>query len=509
MKVNVPQTHGIILICVLVFGILQHAASAADERQTLQALSKSFALLAQEVGEVVVGIKTERSDKDKDGKPRFENFEHRGIPEGWEQFGPEEFRRWSWQNPDQGERPEDYFFDPDPYRERRERRRNATPIPEDMLLSVIQPEINFGSGILLDEQGHIATVTELVNDSKAITITLQDSTRLEAEVVASDKGTGIAVLKVDTGALPTAKFGDSDDVALGELTVVLGHTANQEPAISLGMISGIGRNPHIADYENWLALDANLSPGSGGSAIVNAQGKIIGMGVGSSSTFAIPINTVRQVATELIEHGKVKRGWLGVSIQEIDSGLVKKLGLDKPMGALINNVFNDTPAEEFGLQKGDIIVAINGETIKNVNHLRAAIAMYKPTTTVSISILRDGQTQDISVTLSEHSAQMVGHAKDSEGHADLWKGLSVQNLTADLAEKLGHTSDEGVLIASVAPGSAAAKAGLHRGDLILEVENQAIHSVEEFKSAVEKVTDETAILLLVKHEGQARYVTVK
>ena len=509
MKVNVPRTCRIALICVLAFGILQHAASAADERQTLQALSKSFALLAQEVGEVVVGIKTERSDKDKDGKPRFENFEHRGIPEGWEQFGPEEFRRWFRQNPDQGEKLEDYFFSPDPYRERRERQRDVMPIPEGMLPNMIRHEINFGSGILLDEQGHIATVIELVDDSQEITITLQDDTRLEAKVVASDKGTGITVLKVDTDALPIAKFGDSNDVVLGELVAVLSHTANQEPAISLGMIGGVGRNPHIVDYENWLALDANLSPGSGGSAIVNAKGEIVGMNVSSSSTFVIPINTVRQVATELIEHGTVTRGWLGVSIQEIDSGLAKKLGLDKPMGALITSIFNDTPAEEFGLQKGDIIVAIDGETIKNVNHLRAAIAMYKPTTTVSISILRDSQTQDISVTLSERSAQMVGHAKDSEGHADLWKGLSVQNLTADLAEKLGHTSDEGVLIASVAPGSAAAKAGLHRGDLILEVENQAIHSVEEFKSAVEKVTDETKVLLLVKHEGQARYVTVK
>ena len=509
MKVNVPRTCRIALICVLAFGILQHAASAADERQTLQALSKSFALLAQEVGEVVVGIKTERSDKDKDGKPRFENFEHRGIPEGWERFGPEEFRRWFRQNPDQGEKLEDYFFSPDPYRERRERQRDVMPIPEGMLPNMIRHEINFGSGILLDEQGHIATVIELVDDSQEITITLQDDTRLEAKVVASDKGTGIAVLKVDTDALPIAKFGDSNDVVLGELVAVLSHTANQEPAISLGMIGGVGRNPHIVDYENWLALDANLSPGSGGSAIVNAKGEIVGMNVSSSSTFVIPINTVRQVATELIEHGTVTRGWLGVSIQEIDSGLAKKLGLDKPMSALITSIFNDTPAEEFGLQKGDIIVAIDGETIKNVNHLRAAIAMYKPTTTVSISILRDGQTQDISVTLSERSAQMVGHAKDSEGHADLWKGLSVQNLTADLAEKIGHTSDEGVLIASVAPGSAAAKAGLRRGDLILEVENQAIHSVEEFKSAVEKVTDETKVLLLVKHEGQARYVTVK
>lgn len=507
MKINVPQTRIIVLICVLAFGILQHAAWAADERQTLQALSKSFALLAQEVGEVVVGIKTERSNEDEDGKPRFERFERRDV---FPFVPPEEFRRWFRQNPDQGERQEEYFS-PDPRRERQERRRDMIPMPEDMPLNAIQPEINFGSGILLDEKGHIATITELVDDSKEIIITLQDGTRLDAKAIASDKGTGIAVLKVDTDRLPTPKFGDSDNVAIGELMIALGHTADQEPAISLGMVSGVGRNPNVVSYENWLAIDANLRPGSGGSAIVSAEGKIIGMTPGSASNngFAIPINTVRQVATELIEHGKITRGWLGVSIQEVDSGLAEKLGLDRPMGVLINRVFDNTPAAEFGLRRGDVITALNAETIKGVNHLRATIAMYKPMTTVLISILRDDQTQDIEVTLSERSAQALRSVKDPEEYANLWKGLSLQNLTADLAEKLRHTADEGVLIADVAPGSAAAEAGLRKGDLILEVENQPIHSVAEFKSAVEKVMGEDKVLLLVKHEGQVRYITIK
>ena len=500
MKTNVPQTRIVILVCVLAFGILQYTASAADERETLQAISKSFTVLAQEVGEVVVGIKAERSDENRERSLRFE---------GGEWFGPEELRRWFRENPDRRERQEDYFFSPDPYRERREQPRNV--IPQDVLPHEIRPENNFGSGILLDEQGHIATVVGLVDDSKEITITLQDGTRLDADVVAADRDTGIAVLKVDADGFPTAKFGDSDDVAIGELMVTLGHTANQEPTISLGMISGVGRNPHMVNYENWLAIDANLRPGSGGSAIVSAKGEIIGMTASSLSNngFAIPINTVRQIATDLIEHGKVTRGWLGVSIQEVDSGLAEKLGLDRPMGVLINRVFDNTPAAEFGLQRGDVITAINAETIKGVNHLRAVVAMYKPMATVSISILRDGQTQNISVTLSKRSAQVLRSAKDPEEYVNLWKGLSLQNLTADLAEKLGHTADEGVLIAGVAPGSAAAKAGLRKGDLILEVENQPIHNVVEFKSAMEKVEAEAKILLLVKHEEQVRYVTVQ
>ena len=504
MKINVPQTRSVVLICVLAFGILQHAAWAADERQTLQALSKSFAVLAQEVGEVVVGIETEQLDRNKDWKPRFENFERRDVFP----FTPEEFRRWLRPNSDRDEKSEDYFFfSPDPHQEKRE----YNVIPKDILPHEIGYEGNFGSGILLDEQGHIATVIELVDDNEGITITLQDGTRLDAEVVASDEGTGIAVLKVDTGEFPAAKFGDSDEVAIGELMVALGHTADQEPTISLGMISGVRRNPNIVNYENWLAIDANLRPGFSGSAIVSAKGEIIGMTAGSSSNsaFAIPINTVRQVTTELIEHGKVTRGWLGVSIQEVDPDIAEKLGLDRSTGALINRVFDNTPAEEFGLQKGDVIVAINDEAIKNVNHLRSVVAMYKPTTTVSISVLRDGQTQDISVTLSERSTRVVQHDKDSDGYVDFWKGLSVQNLTADLAEKFGHTSDEGVLIAGVTPGSLAAKAGLRKGDLILEVESQPIHSVAEFKSAVEKVEAGAKILLLVKHEEQARYVTIK
>ena len=504
MKVNIPQTRSIVFICILAFGILQQAAWAADERQTLQALSKSFSVLAQEVGEVVVGIETEQLDRNKDWKPRFENFERRDVFP----FAPEEFRRWLRPNSNRDEKSEDYFFfSPDPHQEKRE----YNVIPKDILPHEIGYEVNFGSGILLDEQGHIATVIELVNDREKITITFQNGTHLDAEVVASDEGTGIAVLKVNNDELPTAKFGDSDDVAIGELMVALGHTADQEPAISLGMVSGVGRNPRIVDYENWLAIDANLRPGSGGSAIVSVKGEIIGMSVGSPSNnaFAIPINTVRQVATELIEHGKVVRGWLGVSIQEVDSGLAEKLGLAKPIGALITAVFDDTPAAEFGLQRGDVIVSINGEAIKSVNNLRTVIAMYKPTTTVSISILRDGQTQDISVTLSERSERVVQHGKDSKGYVDHWKGLSAQNLTADLAEKLGHTSDKGVLIASVAPGSVAAKAGLRKGDLILEVENQPIHSVAEFKAAVEKAMGEAKTLLLVKHEGQVQYVTVE
>ena len=505
MKVNIPQTRCIVFTCILAFSILQHAAWAADERQTLQALSKSFTVLAQEVGEVVVGIETERLVKDKDWEPRFEHFERRDVFP----FVPEESHRWFRPNSNRDEKSEDhFFFSPDPYEEKQQ----SNVLPKDILPHEIGYEVNFGSGILLDEQGHIATVTELVNDSKEITITLQNGTRLDAEVVASDKSTGIAVLKIDTDGLPTAKFGDSDDVAIGELMVALGHTSDQEPEISLGMIRGVGRNPHIVHYENWLAIDANLRHGSGGSAIVSTKGEIIGMIAGSPSkgAFAIPINTVRQVTMELIEHGEVARGWLGVSIQDVDSDLAEKLGLDRPMGALISGIFDDTPAAEFGLQRGDVIVAINNQEIENANHLRTAIAMYKPTTTVSISILRDGQTQDVSVTLSERSAQALRPVKDFEGHAQLvWKGLSVQNLTADLAERLGHTSDEGVLIAGVEPGSVAAKAGLRRGDLVLEVENQPIHSVAEFKSAVEKVMGEAKVLLLVKHEGQARYVTVK
>jgi serine protease Do len=506
MKSDVRKTLSVIFTCVFVFGVFQHTAPAADERQTLQEVSKRLAEIAQEVGKTVVGIETERSDEDRDQSRHFEH--RRRSPEGWEWFGPQ-FRNRFRRNSNQEEDEEHHFFFRVPDRDKRERRHSM--MPEAIFPPALSDQAAFGSGILLDEQGHIATVIELVNDSREVIVTLRDGTRLDAIVIGSDKETGIAVVKVDVNALPATKFGDSDQISIGELMLALGHTANQEPAVYFGMISGVGRNPHVFNYENWIEIDTNLRPGSGGGAIVNTNGEIIGMSVANppARPFAIPINTVRHIAIDLIEHREVARGWLGVMIQDVDLGLADKLGLDKPMGALINDVGRDTPAKEAGLQKGDVLIAVEGQAIEDPNHLRHVIAMYKPGTTISVTVMREGEKLDISVTLDERSEGVLRHLTRNTKHLRKgdWKGLSVQNLTEALAEKFGYTPDEGVLISGVTPGSPAAEAGIHKGDVLLEVEHQPVHNVDEFKLAVK--TDAESILLQVKRNKQVLFLVVK
>lgn len=468
-----------ILSVVLAAGALQYSGWAADGQQTLQDLSKTFAKIAQETGQTVVAIETEKSGEDRAHPSRGEN-----------NFS------------------DDFFF-PNPGREGRRGWRRG--LPERALPLHSPSHTSFGSGILLDEQGHIATVSELVKDSKAIAVTLQNGTRSEAEVVGSDKATGIAVIKIEADALPTTKLGDSDQIAIGELMVAVGHTAHQELTVSFGMISGVGRNPRVVSYGNWIEIDANLRSGSGGGAVVNTSGKIIGMSIANSpdGAFAIPINTVRHIATELIEQGKVVRGWLGVWIEGVDSGVAEKLELDGPTGALIKRVGDDTPAERAGLQEGDVIIAIAGKTITGVSHLRHVIAMYKPDTTISITVARDGETLEFSAALDEYSE---GTRRASQRKSD-WRGMNLQNLTADLAEEFeGYAPEEGVLIVRVEPGSPAAEAGepdqkLRQGDLILEVEHQPVHSVGEFKSIAKKVEGKT--LLHVKRGNQVWFVVVK
>jgi serine protease Do len=511
MKSHVLETLGLVFIFAFAFGMLQPStAQAVDKRQALQDLSAVFAEIAHEVGKTVVAIEAERAEDEED---RRERFRFRGEPP-WEKM-PREFRRRFRRNSDHDEERNYEFFFRLPERQGREFRN----LPERLFRRDFPDRADFGSGILIDNKGHIATTTELVNDSDEVYVTLQDGSRLEAKVIGSDEATGIAVIKVNSDALPIAKFGDSDQVAVGELVLGVRHTADADASVSFGVISGLGRNPHVVDYENWIEIDANLRPGSGGGAVVSASGEVIGMSVANppGGGFAIPINTVRHITMELIEDGKVGRGWLGVMVQGVDSAMAEELKLEKPMGALITHVGDGTPAAEAGLQKGDVIIAVEGNAIENPTHLRHVIGMVKPDSTVAVTLMREGEKLDIPVTLVERTGEGVHRSfgqsppSDKKGQTG-WKGLSLQNLTEELAEAFGYELDEGLLIAGVEPDSPAAGAGegdekLRRGDLILEVENQPVHSVEAFKTAVPR--DKESILLRGKRDEQVWYVMVK
>jgi serine protease Do len=474
-----------LLSVIFAFATLQDAAQAADEQQRLQELSKAFVEIAQRASQSVVGIAAEASNENRNPGRRFE------------------FR---------GQVPEDQFFEDQFFFQFPEGRGRLYRIPEESM----QRQSNFGSGVLIDDLGRIVTVARLVEDSDKIEVALKDGKRLEAEVVGVDRETGIAVIKVDYHPPSAPRLGDSDAVAMGELVLAVGRNENLEPAVTMGMISGIGRMPPGVAY-NGIELDADLRYGAG-AAIVNTNGEIIAIGLGDSpeGSFAAPINTVKAVAAALIEHGKVARGWLGVMIQPVDSALAEKLGLEKPMGALVNNVGAGSPAEKAGLLVGDVITAVDGKPIKDVGHLRQVIAMYKPGAVVSVTVARGGEKRDISATLGERTREGLGRMLEEKAPlrnpAD-WRGLSLQDLTGELAEKFpDYKPNEGVLITGVNPGSPAAEAGegeqkLQQGDLILQVEQKEVHSVDEFKTAVKGIEDK--VLLLVKRGSGVWYLVIE
>jgi serine protease Do len=491
MKYHVRETFCIAVALAFAFNMFHPAAApAADKRQALQELSEAFAEIAGEAGKMVVAIEAEPSEK------RVRQQERSWTP---------------YEIPQRDGKYRYFFHDPNWESGNRE----FHPLPGPHFPQNLPDSGGFGSGILLDDEGHIATVVQLVDNSNEITVTLENSTRFEAELIGADKGTGIAVIKINSDAIPNAMIGDSEQVAIGELALNLGHSRAGELSVALGVISGTGRQLPTVEYDNLIEISTNLRSRSGGGAVVNASGEVIGMSFAPSpdGAFAIPIRTVRRIATELIEHGKVKRGWLGVQIHGVNSEMAEELDLETPRGAIIGRILEDSPAAKAGLKRKDVIVAVDDEAIMNVKHLRHVIAMAKPHSKVSVTVMREGEKLDIPVTLSERTDAAVRDSFKHHGKSQTgWKGLSLQTLTESLADAFGYEPHEGVLIAGVEPGSPAAEAGnaeekLRKGDLILEVENQPIQNVGAFEAAVR--SDKEPVLLRVKRGEQVWYVTVK
>ena len=490
------KSHVRVTLCIavsLVFAVnMLHptTAPAADKKQALQELSDAFVEIAGEASKMVVAVKAEYSIKNNSKGEHY--WLPHVIPNGDSTY------RHFYRTPDSGFRNREFHL---------------PPVPPHFGQNFPYSQ-GFGSGIVLDDEGHIATAAELIGNSNNITVTLGSSTRHEAKLIGVDNGTGIALIKIDHDALPTANIGESDQVQIGELALDLRRSGAGALSVALGIISGTGRQLPVGKYTDLIEINTNHRSRSSGGAVVNASGEVIGMGVGTTpdGAFAIPIHTVKLIAAELIEHGKVERGWLGVTINDLNSEMAETLGLETSKGALIRRVLEGMPAAKAGLKTNDLIVAVDNVEIANVKHLQHVIAMAKPRSTVSLTILRTGEKLEISVTLGERTRVDMYRSSD---HYDKkqsgWKGLSLQTLTPSLAEAFGYEAHEGVLIAGVETDSPAAEAAngeeqLRKGDLILEVENHPVQNVDAFKTAVQ--TDKKPILLRVKRGEQMWYVTV-
>lgn len=372
-----------------------------------------------------------------------------------------------------------------------------------------------GSGLIVDSDGHIVTNNHVVGDAVEIEVRLSDKTKLIAQVIGKDPDTDLALLKVTADRpLPSARFGDSTTVKVGQWVLAVGNPFGLDRTVTLGVVSGIGReNVNLSRYENFIQTDASINPGNSGGPLFNLRGEVIGIntaiinfaqGIG----FAIPSNMAKQVIDQLLAKGKVVRGWLGVGIQPLTAELAKKFGVTEGEGVLVNEVFEKDPAAAAGIKPGDIIVKIDGAVVDSPNKLSRLIGTLPPGATSKIEVVRDLKHLTLDVPLSERRDAAVV-ASIPQARSEMKLGLDVQDLTAGLADKFKLRESKGVLITKVESSSLAQAEGLREGDLIKEVNRAEVSSVGEFTSAISRVRRGDTVLLRVLRENRAFYVVLK
>ena len=388
------------------------------------------------------------------------------------------------------------------------------------------PERGMGSGMILDAAGHILTNYHVVRGVNKIQVRLADQRQFSAEIVGADPRTDVAVLRIKgelPATLPVVTLGDSDALTDGDLVLAIGAPFGLTQTVTNGIISAKGRsNVGIADYEDFLQTDAAINPGNSGGPLINMRGEVIGMnsaiatggamlngqgqfgGVG----FAIPVNMIKAMLPTLIKGGHIRRGMLGVVVQDLTPDLAKAFAVGSARGALISQVNPESDAAKAGLKSGDVIVHFNGKEVTSSADLRNLVGEAEPGSKVSVEVYRGGKRQSFEVTLGELSAATAATAPTPGSANRLTQlGLTVETLTPQLAEHYGLQGDRGALITGVAQGSVASFVGLQPGDLIVEADHQAIRDANELENAVAKAKEQ--ILLLIKRKNASIYVVLQ
>jgi len=380
-----------------------------------------------------------------------------------------------------------------------------------------QREQSLGSGVIVSPEGYILTNNHVVEGATDVKVTLSDKREFKAEVIGTDPKTDIAVLKLTGEKFNAITLGDSTKVQVGDYALAIGDPFGVGQTVTMGIVSAKGRGGlGIEDYEDFIQTDAPINPGNSGGALVNDRGELVGINTailshGSGGNegigFAIPINLARNVMGQIIDHGKVTRGYLGVVIQPITPNMSKALNLSKLEGALVSDVNTKGPAKDAGVLRGDVITAINGNTVDDSNELRNTISMMQPGQTVKLEISRNGSTRDLDVKLGELPLSKEEARNQPEGSSkEALEGVGVENLDADTAAQLQlPESTKGVVVTGIDPSSPKADSGLQKGDVIQEVNHQPVRNVAEFEQAMRKANGNGA-LLLVNRGGTTLFI---
>jgi len=380
-------------------------------------------------------------------------------------------------------------------------------------------ERGLGSGVIVDPAGYVLTNNHVIEGMSKIEVVVPDGKVLPATIKGADPQTDLAVLQVDDPGLKAIPLGRSADLEVGEWVLAIGNPFAEALAhtVTAGIVSAVGRsNLRLADYEDFIQTDAAINPGNSGGALVNTRGELVGINTAIISGsggyqgigFAIPIDMARQIMDTLIDKGKVVRGWLGVSIQDVTPEMAKAAGFSNDKGVIVASVSDKGPAAAAGIRQGDIILELDGHEIEDTIDLRNRVASSAPGSRVRLSVERDGSDRTIDVTLGELPSEGDQAAPES-GATEEGYGMSLRNLTPEIADQLGISGEKGVVIDEVESGSAADSAGLRRGDVIQQVNRKRITSLSEFRAEITKSGGSNAILLLVRRGGNTFYVTVQ
>jgi serine protease Do len=370
-----------------------------------------------------------------------------------------------------------------------------------------------GSGVIISRDGYILTNNHVVEGSDEITVKLSGKEEYPGKVVGTDPNTDLALVKIEPSKdLPAAALGDSDVLRVGDWVIAIGNPFGLEHTVTLGIVSAKGRVIGSGPYDDFIQTDAAINVGNSGGPLFNLRGDVVGINTaivasGQGIGFAIPINMAKDELPQLREKGKVTRGWLGVQIQQWEPGLAEKFGLKEERGALVGRVMEGEPADKAGILKGDVILEVDGKAIKDTRDLLNTVARLQPGKRVKVVVWREGKEKTLTLELGERPTEGEAASGAPTQPKEDRLGLTVQDLTAEMAERMGIEKSEGVLIANVKAGSPAAKAGLQRGDVIHEMEHQAVRSVKDYQKILSQAGKDT-VLIWVQRGKSRRYVVV-
>lgn len=379
-----------------------------------------------------------------------------------------------------------------------------------------------GSGVIVAEDGYILTNNHVIDGADEIIVTLgNEKHEYKAKKIGNDPATDIAILKIEATNLPAITFTDSDKTHVGDLCIAVGNPFGLTQSVTLGIVSALGRGGRgISDYENFIQTDASINPGNSGGALVDVEGRLIGINTAIFSMsggnqgigFAVPANLARSVMESLLKTGKVSRGFLGVALQPLSEELASQFKIKGTNGALISEVTELSPAQKAGLKSGDVVVEVAGKKVEGPRELQLLVASLTPGAKVDVKAIRDGKDQNFTVELTERpSARGVAQQEPAKSpDPDVLDGVTVADLDPEVRKRFAIPEEsKGVVISEISPDSPSAEAGLKVGDVVHEANREPITSSKQAVELSEKLKKDKKVLLRVSTKGLSRYVVVE